>query len=288
MEILGYGLGGVVVADTAHTVRKFYLTEKDGRAEEEHLSYVNDLQKQGFDIQCVIPQLLEVVGQGRWEVEGKTYVYCNRMERVSGVSARKLLATFSEEATQRLGKSLGTSALAMHRPPKTYIEQWKRKYGTEDIMLAHILNDKARAVLSENSDSSATERVADAARYLKKECAALASTNTLSHLDFSLANTQTDLNGRLYGIVDWGMYGFSNPSLSLYSLTYRTVWPYVRDQYRQLGGTVREDIAYAAAAIHLAWAPLISKQRDFPLDSDETPENFEVMWKQFEAHRQSS
>jgi hypothetical protein len=101
MEILGRGLGGVVVADAPEAVRKFYLAERDGRSEQEHLSYLNELQQQGFDIQCVIPKLLEVIGKGEWEVEGKTYTYCNRMERVSGVSARQTLSAFTEVAAER-------------------------------------------------------------------------------------------------------------------------------------------------------------------------------------------
>jgi hypothetical protein len=288
MEILGQGLGGVVVADTPETVRKFYLAEKDGRSERDHLSYLNGLQQQGFDIQCVIPKLLKVIGEGKWEVEGKTYTYCNRMERVPGVSARQTLAAFTEDATQCLGKNLGITAFAMHRLPATYVEQWKRKFGAEDVLLTHVLEDKAKPVLSEGSDSSVIRRVTDAAHYLKRECSPLAQESTLSHLDFSLANAQVDPDGRLYGIVDWGSFGLTNPSLSLYSLAYRAVWPHVRDQYTQLGGAVREDIAYAAAAIHLAWAPIVSRQRNFPLDADETPENFEAMWAQYENHRQGT
>jgi hypothetical protein len=288
MQILGHGLGGVVVADTPETVKKFYLAEKDGRSEQEHLSYLNGLQQQGFDIQCVIPQLIEAIGKGKWEIEGKTYVYCSRMERVPGTSARQILAAFTEEATELLGKALGTTAFTMHTLLREHVEQWKPKSGTEDILLTHILEDKARRVLSEGSDNDLVRRVADAADYLERECKALASDNTLSHHDFSLANAQVSPDGRLYGVVDWGMFGLTNPSLSLYSLAYRAVWPHVRNQYRQLDGNIREDIAYAAAAIHLAWAPIISKQRNFPLDIDETPENFEAMWAKFESCRQDA
>lgn len=285
MEVLGQGLAGLVVADTPETVKKFYIGADKGRAEQDYLTYLGSIKKQGFSIDCPIPALAEAVGEGNWEINGKNYDYCNRIERLAGTSGRRILPNFTEQATERLGTAVGSTAYAMHTNSMPYIEEWTHKSGNTDGLLEHILNDKAGSVISEGSNSEVIRLVKDAANYLQEQCSSLASTNILCHLDFSLANIQTDASGKLYGLVDWVYFGLTNPSLSLYQLAYREIWPYAQQQYEQLGGSLREDIIYAAAAIHLAWAPVISKQLNFPLDADETHEKFKVLWENFEACR---
>lgn len=285
MEVLGKGLGGIVIGDSPDSVRKFYISEDSGRAEQSHLTFLGEVQEQGFNIQCMIPGLLEVIGEGEWEVNGEIYTYCNRMERVPGTSARQAVSSSTEQATERLGSALGTTAFAMHSLAKAYTQQWKRTHGDEDTLLTHILEDKAGLVISEETDGEVVRRVTDAASYLEDRCRPLASDNTLSHLDFSLANAQVEVGGQLNGLVDWGDFGLTNPSLSLYQLAYRAAWPHVQSQYEKLGGTLRKDIIYAAAAIHLAFAPIICSQRNFPLDADETHERFEALYGEFESHR---
>ena len=285
MEILGQGLAGLVIADTPNTVKKFYIGADKGRTEQEYLTYLGNLQERGFTIECPIPALIETIGEGEWDINGKTYDYCNRIERLAGTSGRRILSDFTKQATERLGTAIGSTAFAMHTNSKPYIEEWIHKAGDADNLLGHILNDKAASVISEGSDSDVVRRVREAADYLEGQCSSLTSTNTLCHLDFSLANIQTDSSGKLYGLVDWVYFGLTNPSLSLYQLAYREIWPHVQRQYEQLGGTLREDIIYAAAAIHLAWAPIISKRLNFGLDVEETHEKFEVLWGEFEAHK---
>ena len=285
MEVLGQGLAGLVVADTPSTVKKFYIGADKGRAERDYLTYLGNIKERGFTIECPIPALVEAIGEGEWEINDNTYDYCNRIERLAGTSGRRILSNFTKQATEHLGTAVGSTAFAMHINSKPYIEEWTRKSGHTDKLLGHILNDKAAAVISEGSNSDVVGQVRDAANYLKEQCSSLTPTNTLCHLDFSLANIQTDVSGKLYGLVDWVYFGPTNPSLSLYQLAYREIWPHVQRQYEQLGGTLRIDIIYAAAAIHLAWAPIISKRLNFPLDVDETHEKFKVLWADFEACR---
>src|ERR1700689_2168255 len=101
MEVLGEGHGGIVVADSAGAVKKFYLAQVNGVNEQQQLTFLGSLQNRGFDIGCTIPKLLEIVGEGSWEIDGKTYVYCNRMERVPGASARSAILDFDERQTKK-------------------------------------------------------------------------------------------------------------------------------------------------------------------------------------------
>lgn len=282
--VLGQGLKGIVVADGEGAVRKFYAAESEGLEEEAQLTFLGQLQDQGFNIGCAIPRLLEVVGSGNWQIEGGTYVYCNRMERIPGTCARLAAPGYTEQQTELLGRDLGAIGFSMHALSRAYVAQWKRTFTNEDRLLTHILEDKAAQVIREEPDPSVRSRVRDAARYLEEQCPPVASENTLSHLDFTLSNTQASPEGRVNGIVDWATFGLTNPSLSLYQLAHRRVWPYVKRQYEQAGGSIREDIVFAAAAIHLAWSPIICEQLGFPLGEDETRPCFEAMHAQFEAH----
>lgn len=284
MKVLGQGHGGIVVADSASAVKKFYLSQVDGVSEQRQLTFLGGLQDQGFDIGCTIPKLLEIVGEGNWKIGDKTYVYCNRMERIPGTSARLAILDFNEQQTENLGKDLGNIIFALHTLSKAYAEQWKSTFGGEDKLLVHLLEDKAGRVIREGSDQSVNARVKKAADYLQSCCQSVASENTLSHVDFSLSNTQASDAGHVNGLVDWGDFGPTNPSLSLYQMAARPVWPYVKRQYERRGGLIREDITYAAAAINLAWVPIICNQLGLPLEKEDTPEHFETMYTQFEAH----
>ncbi len=284
MEIIGEGHGGIVVADSAGAVKKFYLVEANGINEQQQLSFLGSLKGEGLSIGCTIPKLLEVVGAGNWKIDGKAYVYCNRMERVPGTSARAAILDFDERQTKRLGEDLGKIIFALHTRSKTYVRRWQSTFGDKDKLLAHILGDKAGLVMREEPDRGVNARVKKAASYLEDKLLKSASANTLSHADFTLSNTQVDGTGHVHGLVDWGDFTVTNPSLSLYQLADRPVWPHVKRQYEQLGGSIREDIAYAASAINLAWAPIFCKRIGAPLEEEYTQEYFEAMYAQFETH----
>lgn len=284
MEVLGQGHGGIVVADSASSVKKFYLAQVNGVNEQQQLTFLGGLQDQGFDIGCTIPRLLEIVGEGSWEIDGKVYTYCNRMERVPGTSARLAVPGFTAEKIEILGQDLGSIAFSLHALSKAYIEQWIRTFGEKDKLLAHILEDKAGQVVREGPNRSVNERVKHAAGYLQSQCVSVASENTLGHLDYSLSNTQVSNTSHVHGLVDWGDFGLTHPALSLYQLATRPVWPYVKRQYEHMGGSIREDITYAAAAINLAWAPIICAQLGVPVEPEDKPENFDAMYARFESH----
>lgn len=283
MKILGKGHTGVVVADTPGAAKKFYTSKAEGLQEQEQLTFLGGLQDQGFDIGCTIPKLLEVIGEGKWEVDNKLYSFCSRIERIPGTSARWTAPTFTKQQIEILGDDLGSIAFTLHTLSKPYIEHWKNAFGHEDKLLAHLLEDKAGYVMLQTSDQSIKARVKEAADYLESRRESLVRENTLSHLDLTLSNTQVSNTGRVNGLVDWGSFGLTNPSLSLYQLADRPVWSRVKRRYKSMGGSIREDITYAASSIHLAWAPIYCKQRDLPLEKEYTQEYFEAMHAQFEA-----
>jgi hypothetical protein len=77
-----------------------------------------------------------------------------------------------------------------------------------------------------------------------------------------------------------------HPTLSLYQLaTHPSLWRHIKKQYEKLGGKIMEDILYAAATIHLAWAPLICQELGLELDDDETREGLEKMYACFSTHK---
>ncbi|MGC1176999.1 MAG: phosphotransferase [Candidatus Saccharimonadales bacterium] len=283
MEILGHGHDGIVVADTPDTVQKFYVSETEATKEQTSLAFLEEMQGQDFNIGCTIPKLLEVLGRGEWVIDGKAYTYSNRMERVPGTCARLAITSFTEQQIEALGQALGTIGFTMHSQSQAHIDTYKARFGADDSLLTDIVKVQAAQVLHEESDQGVAKRVKIAADHLQKQCRLFAAKNTLSHLDFTLSNTQIDDKARVTGIVDWGGFGLTHPSLSLYQLAIYPVWPHVKRQYERQGVMIREDIVYAAGAIHVAWTPLICKQLGLSLAAEGPLEHFDVMYDRFEA-----
>lgn len=283
MKILGQGHKGIVIADGKKAVKKFYLSVTEWEREKTHLAFLEELQDQGFSIGCTIPKLLKSVGQGTWEIDGKLYRFCNQIEYIPGANANQSITDFTHKKLEVLGKDLGKIAFAMHFSSKAYTDPWKRTFGKKGSLLDHILKDKAAQVTREASEQGTKKAVSLAASYLADKRELLATEATLSHLDFTLSNTQVDVDGHVMGLVDWGSFGLTNPSLSLYQLAPTPIWPYAKQEYENRGGVIRKDILFAAATIHLAWAPIICQKLGFPLDIDETQRNFKIMYENFRS-----
>lgn len=281
MEILGQGHKGIAIADGEKAVKKFYLIKEHGEREQAHLVLLADLQRMGFNIGCVIPELLEAVGEGSWQLAGKTYTYCNRLERIPGTAAHLAIPDLSKQELETLGISLGNVLFAMHTHSKDYEEQWKPALGREDQLLAHILEEKAAQVMRDGFDQEAKAWTREAAAYLENQHEAMSKEQVLSHHDLSLPNILVGVAGQVEGLVDWFGLGPTSASLSLYQLSPSPLWPYVKQQYEERGGTINEDIVYAAATIHLAWAPIICRQLGIPLDEDQTRRQLEAIRLKF-------
>lgn len=283
MEIIGQGHKGIVVADGARAVKKFYLLKAEGQREQAHLTLLANLQRQGLGIGCTIPKLLENVGQGTWQLAGKTYSYCSRLERIAGTAANLVMPNLTEQELEILGRDLGAVIFDLHHLSKNYKEQWQPILGNEDKLLAHILEEKAAQVTHNGTDEDARTWAQDAASYLAGLRKALSSERVLSHQDLNPSNILVGTDGRVNGVVDWGGLGPTSASLSLYQLVPTAIWPYVKQQYEDKGGVIREDILYAATTIHLAWAPIICRRLGIPLDENETREWLEVVRTKFAA-----
>ena len=283
MNILGQGFNGVVVADTPESVKKFYLSKQEWEQEKTRLRFLAEIQRQGFSIGCTIPKLIESIDKGTWDVNGKTYSYCNKMEFIPGVVAG---SGFQDKNLETLGSNLGTVLFCMHSRSKPYIPRWKAGFGGKDELLIHIFKDKAAQVLREGTDAAAKSQVNEAMGYLEERKDLLASERTLSHLDLNLNNILITKSNTVEGLVDWGGFGLTHPSLSLYQLaTKPALWSRIRKQYEKSGGVIRCDIVYAAATIHLAWVPVIWKELQFELDEDETQERLQEIYRSFVAHK---
>jgi hypothetical protein len=280
-NILGQGHGGVVVADTPTSVKKFYASRQWWKNEKTHLKFLAEIQGQGFSIDCTIPKLIESADKGAWKIDGKTYHYCSTMELIPGVTA---WSEYTGKDLETLGIHIGTILLSMHTRSQSYIPQWKAEFGGKDKLLTHIFKDKAAQVLRKGADVTAKNQVKEAVKYLEERKDLLTSERTLSHLDLNLNNILVTTANDIEGLVDWGDFGLTHPSLSLYQLaTKPSLWLYIKKQYEKSGGIIRDDIVYAAATIHLAWVPVIWKERHFELDEDETHERLQEIYQAFIA-----
>ncbi len=283
MKIIGRGHEGIVVAGAEKTAKKLYLNKGDWALEKTNLDFLNDIQAQGFKIECKIPKLLNS-SQGEWTVNGTTYNYCNTMERLYGTSAN---STFNDNP-EKLGTKLGQIYALMHTRSKPYINQWVDKYGDEDKLLAQIYNKKAKQVIDESKDAEVKRRVNEAVSYLKSNEPLLASNRTLSHIDLTPNNTVINKDFDIQGIVDWGSFCLTNPSLTLYQMPARAnLWKYIKKEYERLGCTILYDTLHAAETIHLAWAPIICEELGVPLEKEAGKEGFDRAYENFQKYKSS-
>ncbi len=283
MKIIGQGFRGVVVADGPDTVKKFYTSERLWRQERVKLEFVSVLQKKGLDIGCRIPNIVDSAQGEPQRIEDTTYRFWNRMELVPGVPISKNYPTKSLEA---LGRSLGTVLHRLHYETRRYTSRWVSRFGTKDELWEHLFVEKAGRTLKEESDSKILRYVTVAAEYLKDRETSVRSQRTLSHGDLNTNNILADKRNAIEGLVDWDGFGLTHPTISLYQLaTIPNLWRHVRKQYTELGGAILDDILYAAAVIHLAWAPLACREHGVSLDESETRENLEDVYAHFMSHR---
>ncbi len=282
MSVLGQGHSGVVVLHTKDSVKKYYKAERSWQEEKDFLTFLADIQKQGFTIGCTIPKLLDS-SEGSWKVEGKTYRHCNTMGFVPGVQSN---ANFTDEQLEILGTHIGSILYAMHHGSEPYVEQYADQFGDKDELVAHIFDDNAAKVikvLREETDKDVLGKVKEVLAYLQSKKNLLLADRTLTHTDLNQPNILVNEDSHVQGLVDWGSFGYTNPSLTMYQLaTKPKLWPHIKEQYKKLGGEIMEDIVFAAATIHLAWSPIICAELDLPLPKDRTREVFEQMYKNFQ------
>jgi hypothetical protein len=204
------------------------------------------------------------------------------MELVLGFAAN---TTLDDEQCITLGTHLGALLFAMHNTSQLYIEQYLTQAGDKDNLLRHILDDNAAhvmRVLSKEPNIGTLAKAQEALAYLQGKRTLLNRQRTLTHTDLNLSNILIDKAGRVQGLVDWGSFGFSNPSLAMYQLATRPrLWVHIKRKYEALGGLILDDILYAAATIHLAWAPIICKELGLPLAKDDDQEMLERMYANF-------
>lgn len=284
MDIVGRGLQSIVTIhnDDPALVNKFYLTEEEWSKEKANLQFVAGIQKQGLKLDCKVPNI-STSEQGKWQIGGKEYRYLTAMERIVGKRAD---SDFDPETLKIFGTHLGVVLFSMHRGTKKYSKQWTSEFGEQDELLTHLFEDKAAKVLKEEKNQKIKLSVKEASAYLKGKESMLLSNRTLSHLDLNLTNIIINNDNQVEGLVDWVSFGFTNPSLSMYQLATKThIWKYVEGQYAAMGEEIMNDVVYAAATIHLAWAPIICKELDFPLPEDETREKFEEMYENFNRYK---
>ncbi len=283
MEVLGIGFVGVVVAVDDDFVDKFYGRRSDWEREHDHLNFLNDIAQQGFDVGCRIPKVTSSDSGKSWKVNGKTYRYRSRMERVPGVTAD---AGCDSSNVASVGKNLGTVLFALHTKFQKFIPRWTRDFDKSDKLFTHIVHEKADKVLNQETDQTVKRFVTEAVTFLQPRKQSLKADYTLSHYDLNLNNILIDpQTGTVNGLVDWPGLGPTHPSLSLYQLPERQdIWQYAWARYLKLGGSIAEDILYAAAVIHWAWAPWGLREVGWKFDESEMEKNLRKSVQLFEKH----
>lgn len=263
MKIIGKGFHGIVLKETGSTVKKFYTSRSQRDEEKLYLEFVNEMN---FNTDCKIPVMHQSNIDDHTEINGVEYYHSAIMDLIPGHTAKSQLST-SESGL--LGRSIARVLYTMHTQNKQYIEAWKEKNGNTDRLWEHIFNDKAASVLNDSTDPIVKELIDDVTQYLASCRADLEKERVLSHLDLNLSNIMTD-DSAVTGLVDWGSFGFTHPSISIYQLAKSTsLWLHIEKEYTSLGGQIRKDILYAATCIHVAWSPIESRKRGIKPDNDE-------------------
>ncbi len=287
MRVLGQGHHGVVIAGKPGTVEKFYNTTVEWEKEKAKLTFLAHLQKSGFTVNYIIPELINSA-TGTWKINGRSYNFCNVMQHISGTPAGDGV---NQQNLESFGRALGILLAEMHQQTKAFTLQYKKDTGAEDMLLHHIVDENAgkiKKIETEENDRQVRQWVDEAADYLQKELPQRTAEMTLSHQDLNLWNILIDGKGSVNGLVDWGDFGITHPSLSLYQLaTNPTLWAHIKKHYQAAGGVILEDIIYAASTIHLAWAPLICKELGQALDEHETRTRLNEVYTLFTATRNS-
>jgi len=93
---------------------------------------------------------------------------------------------------------------------KTLVEEYADLFTAEDKLVAHILDEKARKVLNEESDDGMRILVEEAASYLRSRYPLVASERRLSHTDLNPTNILCNEGGEVEGLVDWGSFGLTH------------------------------------------------------------------------------
>lgn len=286
MKILGQGHHGVVIIGEPGTVEKFYSTEAEWEKEKNSLAFLAGIQNSGLGATYIIPRLIRSL-EGTWDINGKSYSFCNIMQRIPGLPAN---GGISKQNLESFGEALGELLFGLHSQARSFIDQYKKSVKSEDTLLRHIVDDnagKVKKVVTEENDKQVKQWVDDAARYLERRLPQLIEEQTLSHLDLNLSNILINKEGSINGLVDWGGFGLTHSSLSLYQLaTNPNLWVHIKKQYEASGGIIREDIVYAASTIHLAWAPLICKELGQALGEYETRTRLNEVYANFMSCRE--
>jgi Ser/Thr protein kinase RdoA (MazF antagonist) len=279
MHILAQRPNSLVIINDSDAIEKFYRQKRHWEQEAANLRFLADAQEHGLTIGCPIPKLIasDTMGSSTSHAE---HPYRNTMQRLHGTQADQRPA--STEAAW--ATNLATVIFNMHTALQPYIADWTRKFGEQDALLKHILEDKAASILEQTSDAHIRRGVEQAAKYLKQHMPRYASQRTLSYQDLNLSNILVDERNHITGIVDWVTFGLTHPGLTLYQLAARPhIWEPFQKQYINLGGTIQDDILYAAALIHVAWsitiwAPLVAGT-EHELDVDETLQRFHSIYR---------
>src|ERR1700722_11147204 len=147
MEILGRRPNSIVIARTLNSVEKFYKSKGDWEQERSHLSFLANIKSQGFNIGCAIPKLITTQASSELRVDNDTYTFSNTMERLHGVPADQ---EFAKKNTKTWGTNLANVVFNLHTRSQSYVTDWITRFGEEDTLLSHILEDKAAQVLRQD------------------------------------------------------------------------------------------------------------------------------------------
>lgn len=252
MKIIAKGFQGIALKKSATIVRKYHASERQWRDEIDNLIYLGNIPN--LDIGCTIPRLYDSGSEVK-VIDGKSYSYWTEMELIPGKTAHELVIRTNTGDPMLIGRSIGTVLFKMHNAPKSVADDYDRLMTkNSDRLLRHILNDKIAKIIHVDKDPVRLAMVQEAADYLSLHAQTISQQSVLSHQDLNMQNIIINDDQTVEGLVDWPSFGKTHPSLALYQLAKEDAWPYIEMRYEELGGSIRKDIMYAAATIHLAWS----------------------------------
>ncbi len=277
MKILGKGLNGVVVDIGGSRAKKYYLTQDRWVAEERNLKWIQSISF--LDIGCAIPKIYKSSSNETFLFEEKMYSFSHEIDFIKGSDAYKVI---NGPTAQVLGESLASVLFSLQTQLATHTELWEGKHGVEDSLLKHILGDKAQKVLLECKDSRVLAITKETANYLQVQLKQSKNRAILMHQDLNLHNILASKDGAVQGLIDWPQFGLTDPNLFMYQIAKNTaVWPFFKEGYEKIGGSIDTPVVYAASTIHVAWAPIICAELGVKPDDDETGDKLESIYRLF-------
>lgn len=286
MKFLGKGLHSVVLDCGNEKICKYYNNKNEVTNEERSLIFLATLLKKGVKFNFKIPKYFQKVEDIKFEYENKKFFYRADMEKIDGECILDAMK-YNYCDFNKLGTKLASIFHDMSVNFSAHTNSWKKIAGGSDSLFSHIVNEKGKNVLDNEKNQDAKNKVREVIDYLiaKEKSEEFRNKRHLSHLDISFGNIIVNSSFDIKGIVDWGSFGYTHPSLPFYQVvSFCDFWNSFEKEFIMLGGQIERDILYAAAVIHNTWKSRILKKAGIKYNFKKAEKESEMCYSSFKKY----